>query len=177
MESYKSTIAVGSNSKIKLSAVQDALHDLTKQYNLKSPVNIIGCDAKSNVSEQPIGFKETFKGARNRAQHAQLVHSSADLWIGIENGLFFHGHRWCDTAILYVICKNKVCNVYICDLLIIPNDIMEARYGRGKCWTGLLQQCGTSNNWSQLKDPHSIYGDGRTRKQYITDALCRQTDQ
>jgi inosine/xanthosine triphosphatase len=46
-----------------------------------------GVSAASGVSDQPADDNETFQGAANRAQNAQLAVPDADFWVGLEGGI------------------------------------------------------------------------------------------
>lgn len=94
-------VIVGTESALKLRAVEAALSALG--FHVKP----IGCKAESNVNVQPIGKKEMETGAINRAQHARLLHPSANLYIGIESGLVYELNRWYDSACTVVIAGNN----------------------------------------------------------------------
>lgn len=51
-----------------------------------------GVEVGSDVSDQPMGDEETFKGAYNRAVKAREQFVKADFWVGIEGGNIEHGH-------------------------------------------------------------------------------------
>ena len=51
-----------------------------------------GVEVGSDVSDQPMGDEETFKGAYNRAVKARQQFVKADFWVGIEGGNIEHGH-------------------------------------------------------------------------------------
>jgi inosine/xanthosine triphosphatase len=74
------TVRVGSRNTAKLEAVRRGLAPFF------AGVDVVGCDARSGVDEQPLGFAEIVAGARNRARcgHAS---GDCDLAAGIEDGL------------------------------------------------------------------------------------------
>ncbi len=80
-------IIVGSESPIKLEAVQDALNALKLQIN-----DIVGIKTNSGVPEQPFGFVNGWKGARNRVQEAIRKFTEktgdGDWFLGIENMIY-----------------------------------------------------------------------------------------
>jgi inosine/xanthosine triphosphatase len=51
-----------------------------------------GVGVGSDVSDQPMGDEETFKGAYNRAFKAREQFVTADFWVGIEGGNIEHNH-------------------------------------------------------------------------------------
>ena len=73
-------VTVGSVNEPKLAAVRSALG----AYAPDATVEGIAVD--SGVPEQPVGFEEIIRGARNRAA-AAVSESSCELGIGIEDGL------------------------------------------------------------------------------------------
>lgn len=75
-------IALGTKSKLKIRATEEAF----KKLNF-TEIQIESFDVPSGVSEQPFGFEETIKGARNRAENALRNSPSVDFSVGIENGL------------------------------------------------------------------------------------------
>ncbi len=78
------TIAIGTTSKQKL----DYLQEILKEFKIEA--NLIPCEVKSLVSNQPLTSEETKLGSINRARHAfELIKEtgeSVDFSIGIEVG-------------------------------------------------------------------------------------------
>jgi len=73
------SVRVGTQNRPKLGAARAALRPYAPD------ARVLGSDVDSGVPEQPVGFDEILRGARNRAQAALAV--GADLGIGIEDGL------------------------------------------------------------------------------------------
>jgi inosine/xanthosine triphosphatase len=73
-------VRVGSVNEPKLAAVRSALGAYAPDATVE------GVAVDSGVPEQPVGFDEIIRGARNRAAGA-VSGSSCDLGIGIEDGL------------------------------------------------------------------------------------------
>ncbi len=73
-------VRVGSVNEPKLAAVRSAIGAYAPDAKVE------GVAVSSGVSEQPVGFEEIIRGARNRAAGA-VSGSSCDLGIGIEDGL------------------------------------------------------------------------------------------
>ncbi len=73
-------VNIGSKNPNKFKAAKEAfiMFETFKEASFKS----IG--AKSNVSDQPIGYEETITGAKNRAFNAFI---SCDISVGLESGL------------------------------------------------------------------------------------------
>ncbi len=92
-------IIVGSQSQVKIDAVNNALK------KLGIDAEVVGVKAKSDVAEQPID-DETLQGARNRAQHARQLVADGDLYLAIENGVYTEGDRFVDKAVVMAIAKD-----------------------------------------------------------------------
>jgi len=73
-------VRVGSLNEPKLDAVRSAIRAYAPDAEIE------GVAVASGVSEQPIGFEEVIRGARNRAAGA-VSGSPCDLGVGIEDGL------------------------------------------------------------------------------------------
>jgi inosine/xanthosine triphosphatase len=73
-------VRVGSANAPKIQAVRDALAPFAPA------AEVVGAAVESGVSEQPVGFAEIARGARNRA-HAALASGPCDLAVGYEDGL------------------------------------------------------------------------------------------
>ena len=71
-------VRVGSTSGPKILAVRGALHAFAPDARVE------GVEVDSGVPEQPLGFEEIVRGARNRAERAS---HDAELGVGIEDGL------------------------------------------------------------------------------------------
>jgi inosine/xanthosine triphosphatase len=73
-------VRVGSANGPKIQAVRDALAPFAPR------AEVVGAEVASGVPDQPVGFAEIARGARNRAQ-AALASGPCDLAVGYEDGL------------------------------------------------------------------------------------------
>jgi inosine/xanthosine triphosphatase len=73
-------VRVGTANGPKLQAVRDALAPFAPG------VEIVGAAVESGVADQPVGFDEITRGARNRAR-AAMAGGPCDLAVGYEDGL------------------------------------------------------------------------------------------
>jgi inosine/xanthosine triphosphatase len=88
-------VLVGTRNPVKVKATRNVLE------KIYSSVEVTGVDVDSGVKDQPIGLKETVKGAVNRARNAYNI--NRDLSVGIESGLLetpntitgFLDLQWC----------------------------------------------------------------------------------
>jgi inosine/xanthosine triphosphatase len=73
-------VRVGSTNEPKLDAVRNAFSPYAPD------VEVAGVDVPSGVPEQPVGWEEIVRGARNRARLARAS-EPCDLGVGLEDGL------------------------------------------------------------------------------------------
>lgn len=76
-------IIIGSKNPVKINSVKQAFEKAFPNGDFE----FIGVSSESGVSDQPIGEKETFMGAENRAQFVKRQFPDAKYWIGIEGGI------------------------------------------------------------------------------------------
>lgn len=77
------TIVVASKNPLKLEAAERAFRKLFPQEDCQ----VEGVAVESGVSHQPMSDTETFQGAWNRAERAQVAAPFADMWVGMEGGV------------------------------------------------------------------------------------------
>jgi inosine/xanthosine triphosphatase len=75
-------VAVGTQNPIKTSAVKRIVEKI-----FKDEFTVIQVKVESSVPKQPIGLRQTIKGAVSRARQAITASSNAEFGIGIEAGL------------------------------------------------------------------------------------------
>lgn len=76
-------IIVASKNPVKINAVREAF----AASFATTPLNLLGVQAASGVSDQPVGDTATRLGARNRVTNARSQHPDADFWVGLEGGI------------------------------------------------------------------------------------------
>jgi len=76
-------VRVGTKNPAKLGAVEDALRSFARDG---VEIELVPVDVASGVAEQPIGWNEIVRGARNRARSA-FESGDCVLGVGIEDGL------------------------------------------------------------------------------------------
>jgi non-canonical (house-cleaning) NTP pyrophosphatase len=156
-------VIVGSISVIKLDAVKASF--ITSFGNI--PVLFETCDVSSGVREQPVGENETFLGASNRAKSVKSLYPHADMWIGIENGMFRQTDRgesrWVDKGIIVVLSHSATCKTCT-DSFDIPLTALKT------CINPISGE--PQQNWSKLKDPHFFFSYGKqSRSRIIQSSL------
>ncbi len=153
-------LVLGSTSTLKLNALLKA----RDTFGWTCKVHV--CKTDSGVSNQPVGFAETAKGARNRAMAAKLLHPNA-LAVGIENGIRLKsgGPSWEDWALIYFITD-------VGDYMVgsAPVDVPEwAVQERGD---GTVGDAIAARHTTPVDDPHRFLTNGaRGRLDFLVDAL------
>ena len=79
-------VIVASNNPVKIKSTQIGFESMF----LEDKFVFEGVEVGSDVSDQPMGDEETFKGAYNRASKAREKFAAADFWVGIEGGNIDH---------------------------------------------------------------------------------------
>ena len=76
-------LIVASKNPVKISATETGFAKMFPEVLFE----VMGIEAPSDVSDQPMTEGETIRGATNRAENASRKVPDADYWIGIEGGL------------------------------------------------------------------------------------------
>jgi inosine/xanthosine triphosphatase len=95
-------IIIASKNPVKVKATLEGFHAMFKNFDCV----VEGHDLPSGVPNQPMGDKETFDGAFNRAMAAKKQFLDADFWIGIEGGNIQHSATEVETMAWVVIMDN-----------------------------------------------------------------------
>ncbi len=76
-------IIVASTNPVKVSCTKEAFEKVFPDEFF----DVVGVDAPSGVTDQPMTEEETLMGAMNRANYARNMHQDALYWVGIEGGI------------------------------------------------------------------------------------------
>ncbi len=160
----KLQIVVGSTSKHKIGAVEDACRRLGIE------ADVIGCKTSSGVNEQPVGFAETARGAANRAMAAS-AEDPGSVCIGIESGIEASGAAVIDFAMITVLYRG-VPYFSTSPGVQFPHPCYVTAKKRGfdKHTVGsvVAEQLGGDGT-----DPHATLTGGRlTRHETLVQGLC-----
>jgi len=128
-------------------------------------------NVSSQVSDQPLGKDETYRGALNRAKGVKEKVKGYSLYIGIENGMFQVKETWVDAAAIVILRLKLDTNGY--DEEVIWSDTIEIpAENLERCLEMKDNKYFAKDNWSPLKDPHREITKGkRPRKDFLCDAL------
>lgn len=115
-------ILVGSKNPVKIDAVREAFK------NYFDLIEVIGLDADSQVSDQPING-ETFEGAKNRAEELRKKNFdenlNAEFFVGIEGGIIEMFNKWFALGLMCVIDKNDKVGFGTSPLFELPDSIVK----------------------------------------------------
>lgn len=156
-------VSVGTTSRIKLSAVREALTELGLQSS------VWGIPTPSGVPVQPVE-DEILRGARNRAQSAQKF--APGCWsLGIESGIWEGEDLWEERAMLVLLSPEGGESSIWTEPVVFPGgDVEEAcRRGFDRTTVGAVMAERTGGD---PNDPHLHCTGGRKgRKDYLREAL------
>lgn len=96
-------IAVGSKNPAKINAAKIAFKKVFPKEKLK----IVGVNAESKVSDQPMSDRESVRGAINRAKAALRAVKKADFGVGMEGGVHKIGKNWFESGWIAIINKES----------------------------------------------------------------------
>jgi non-canonical (house-cleaning) NTP pyrophosphatase len=160
-------VIVGSKSTHKVNAVIAALARCNLSY-----MEVHGCATKSGVSEQPVGFEETFVGAMTRAQEARKADPGAFLAVGIENGLLRTCSITLDFAVVVLLDLEGNVRIASSPGILFPEADVDLARDRAFKTTSVGQVLAETHGGDPT-DPYPILSRGRiTRVQLLTEALC-----
>lgn len=152
----KKSIYIGSTSIIKVSAVKNVFH--------KDKYNIYYDDVPSGVSEQPISFEETEKGANFRLNRIIEKYPENDIAIAIENGLVCVNNSWYDVGCIVIKTEKDRITTWTA-MLPVEDNLIDLVHST-------KQTIGDIIDPSNSKDPHSFATNKQvSRNQTLQQAL------
>lgn len=168
-------IVIGTTNDTKVRAAEEALRIAGKD-GIVIPRNVL-----TGLNAQPVGYQETRRGARLRAQEAKDENvPGATHYLGIENGIGWRdGHwgdeeGWKDWAIAILIWQD---GPYPMELSVESEAITAPRK-----YVEIAKDLGYKDTtWGKVsseyhahdpQDPHSYWSiDGKSRYRYLVEAL------
>ena len=113
-------VIIASKNPVKISAVKNGFERMFPEETF----NFIGISVPSNVPDQPSSDKETFQGAKNRANNASIKYKNADFYVGIEGGVETIENEM--TAFAWVFIKdNKMNGKARTGTFFLPKKVVE----------------------------------------------------
>lgn len=110
-------IVIGTTSELKIRALKKALG------KLNIDCDVISVKTESGVSNQPFGYEETTKGAKNRTVEA-FKKQDSDIALGVESGLIEIEGNYFDIACVYAKTLDGISISYSCGYFV-PNWIVD----------------------------------------------------
>lgn len=113
-------VIVGSANPVKVDATRLAFEAVWPEETFQ----VAGVAVESGVSDQPMDFDETIRGAKNRARAAMLL-KPADFAVGLEAGVDKRPEAWFETGWCAVLDAAGNFNVGSSPVLTMPDSVME----------------------------------------------------
>jgi inosine/xanthosine triphosphatase len=156
-------IVVGSQSAIKIDAVQDAFAAIGVD------AEVVGVRAHSGAPEQPLN-DETIQGARNRTAHAKELDPNGDLYVAIQNGIFEEQGRFIDKAVVVCATKHVRDQVSYSDGVEFPRSAVEEARRRGFDRITVGKVMAEQGLVAKHDDPHLTLA-GKPRARFLTETV------
>ncbi len=121
----RASIIVGSKNPVKVNSVLQGFQEMFPNNEFVAT----GISTQSGVNDQPIGNKETFQGALNRAKGAKKTNPNADFWVGIEGGNIRHGEEMEVMAWVVIISEDKLGKARTAGFFLAPQTVKLINQG------------------------------------------------
>jgi len=112
-------ILVGSTNPVKIKAVKKVFATVFDSVVVK------GVAVESGVSDQPWGWEEGFKGAKQRAENCFKKKSKIDFGVGLEGTMIDYSFGTTTTGIAVVIDKKRKMGIGTSGQLFLPENIVS----------------------------------------------------
>lgn len=113
-------IIVGSTNLTKIAAAKQAFEAVWPNERFETE----GVKVDSGVSDQPMSFDETIRGAKNRARAAMLL-KQADFTVGLEAGLEKYADGWFESGWVAVLAADGNFGLGSSAIMPIPELVMK----------------------------------------------------
>lgn len=115
----RAAIIVASKNPVKVNSALKGFQEIFPSTEFVAT----GISVPSGVSDQPIGNKETFRGALNRAKGAKKSNPNASFWVGIEGGNIRHGDEMEAMAWVVILSKNNMGKARTAGFFLAPKTV------------------------------------------------------
>lgn len=149
-------IAIGTTSELKVRALNNAL----TKFEIES--EIVSLKTESGVPNQPFGYEETTKGAKNRAI-ATLEKEGPDIALGVESGLIEIEGNYFDIACVYIVTKEGDESVSYSAGYFTPRWIIEEIKEKNTEYGHITQRLSGDSE----KDPLNYFSDGKIKREEL----------
>ncbi len=165
------TVHVASKSAVKKAAIERSIQDIFDPCVMKMVEHAVS----SGISDQPVGYEETAKGASNRldAIRKEVKEEKNSILVSVENGIRYSEEESCFYDFVHVMLEKKgVIYQATKDCCQVPKELIDqVRLQKNMTWGDIAKKQGLvqSNN-----DPHrEILFGGVSREDHIHQA-CMQ---
>lgn len=152
-------IAIGTTSELKIRACEKAL----RKFGIDG--ELISIKTESGVNDQPYGFGEISTGAKNRAKEALKNVESAEIGVGIENGLIYieETDQWFDMPCICILYKDGGESVSFGAGYDIPLEMIDKIKNENIELGKIIQELDPSAE----KDPIGYFSGGKLKREEI----------
>lgn len=115
----RASIIVASKNPVKVNSTLQGFQEMFPSTEFV----VEGISIPSGVNDQPIGNKETFRGALNRAKEAKKANPNAHFWVGIEGGNIRHGNEMEAMAWVVVLSNHNMGKARTAGFFLAPKTV------------------------------------------------------
>lgn len=113
-------VIIASKNPVKIRAVKKGFEKMFPDQNFE----FLGVSVPSDVADQPLSNKETFIGARNRADNASRKVKDAGFYVGVEGGIECHDNEMEAFAWIVIKSGDKYGKARS-GTFFLPNEVVE----------------------------------------------------
>jgi inosine/xanthosine triphosphatase len=149
-------VAIGTTSELKVRALKNALTKLEVKNE------IVPLKTESGVSNQPFGYEETTKGAKNRAM-ITFEKENPDIALGVESGLIEIEGNYFDIACVYIKTKKGDESISYSAGYFTPSWIIEEIREKNTEYGHITQRLSGDSE----KDPLKYFSEGKIKREEL----------
>lgn len=161
-------VLIGSENRIKIESARQGFSRFFK------PVEIKGLPADSGVSNQPFN-EETFKGAKNRAEHIKRINDeqslNANFFVGIEGGVLQLYNKWFQFTVIHIFDQQHRESIGTTGMYELPKWIVDKLLA-GSELGHIIDELGQDTNRKEKQSASGFLTNGEVdRLQNYTQAI------
>ncbi|MFC1711057.1 inosine/xanthosine triphosphatase [Patescibacteria group bacterium] len=165
MKNKQILVVVGSTNPVKIQACKKAFNKAFENVIVK------GIKVDSGVADQPMSFKESFKGALNRVKEIIKSEKNIDFAVGIEGGIQKYSFGSATAGVVVMISKKGIIGKGISSQLFLPEKVLR-EIKKGKELGTVLDEISLRENVKQKEGAFGLFTNKIvTRESVYIDAL------